>query len=241
MNIVTRGEWGARPARCQAPTVASEAWLHHTVGYGQGGAAYMRQIQRFHMDGRGWCDIAYNYVVDPADGTVYEGRGSGVRPGAQKGHNSGTVAICVMGDFRTDPAPDSLVDTLAELMVRLHGEGAAPKHFDGGHRDAPGQTTTCPGDNLAVRIPEINRRIDQLHEGDDMPLSDEDIRRIWAFPTLTPGVTSQLALTRAERGVNQLLLNRLDDAGQIADKIIEDLGDGLAAEVADELARRLSR
>lgn len=238
MNYITRAEWGARPAKARTvQATPAEGYIHHSVGYGSGGAAYMRQMQAFHMDGRGWSDIAYNFVVDPIALEVYEGRGGLVVPGAQKGHNNGTVAICVMGDFRSRQLEDDAVELIAEFwreMVIPLGWG--PPRLTGGHRDAPGQTTSCPGDGIADRIGDINRLI----EGDDMPLTDEDIRRIWAFPTLTPGVTSQLALTRTERGVNQLLLNDLDDAEQIAEKIIEDLGDGLAGEVADELARRLS-
>lgn len=181
MDIVSRAEWGARPPDHQTTTDAVEAWLHHTAGNAYG-PAYMRGMQRFHMDVRGWSDIAYNFVVDPTDNVVYEGRGGGIRPGAQRGHNTGTLAICVMGDWR-DRAPDpSLLETLAELMVFLRSEGWAPKYFDGGHRDAPGQSTSCPGD-LADYIGLINERIDMDYRGVKNVPSDDWAKRVidWAL------------------------------------------------------------
>lgn len=161
MDIVTRAEWGARPPKDPpTPTVAREAFLHHTVGSGSSPAGYMRSMQRFHQDVRGWNDLAYNYVVDPKTLAVFEGRGGSIRPGAQKGHNTNTVAVAVMGNFVTEQPTERLLDTIADLTIWLHVQGHAPKYLTGGHRDAPGsEGTTCPGGNLYVRIPDINERI----------------------------------------------------------------------------------
>ena len=198
MDIVSRAEWGARPPKTPpALTVPSEAWLHHTVGDsstdlnrdGRTGDEYMRAVQKYHMDGHGWNDIAYNYVVDDEELVVYEGRGGRVRPGAQKGHNRGTVAIAVMGDFRHDPVTGELVDLLADLMVWLHSQGFAPAYVTGGHRDAPGQTTTCPG-RLADHIPAINERIDMTYRG-VLNVPDAD----WARNVVDWGIDSGLIVT----------------------------------------------
>ena len=187
MNIVTRAEWGALPPTHQTATTAVEAWLHHTAG-NRYGPEYMRSMQRFHMESRGWSDIAYNYVVDPTDLTVYVGRGGGIRPGAQKSHNTGTIAICVMGDWRNRTPEPELLDTLADLMVHLHREGWAPKHFDGGHRQAPGQSTTCPGD-LVNYIGAINERIDMTYRG-VLNVPDAD----WARRVVDDGIDSGLII-----------------------------------------------
>ena len=87
MNIISRQEWGARPPKAVTlePAVV-ELFLHHSVGEGTTdadhdgdmGDDYMRAMQNFHMDGRGWSDIAYNFIGCP-HGVVYEGRGLRVR------------------------------------------------------------------------------------------------------------------------------------------------------------------
>jgi len=53
------------------------------------------ECKRWHLD-RGWSDVGYNYFVD-RDGTVTEGRPIEKTPAAQKGHNTGSVAISLWG------------------------------------------------------------------------------------------------------------------------------------------------
>lgn len=54
------------------------------------------EIKRWHTDERGWSDIGYHFVVG-RDGTVVEGRPVERTPAAQRGHNKGSIAICVLG------------------------------------------------------------------------------------------------------------------------------------------------
>lgn len=172
VDIIPRSEWGALSPSSpfNKQTTPAEAYLHHTVGSGvdfdrdgDPGDDYMRQMQKQHQ-GYGWKDIAYNFVVDPRTLKVYEGRGGLVIPGAQKGHNRGTVAVAVMGDYRYEPITEALLNLLANLLDHLYMNGWAPKYWTGGHRDAPNQSTTCPGD-LANYIDEINGRIDLDYRG----------------------------------------------------------------------------
>lgn len=181
LAIVTREEWGAQPARCTTgePSVL-ETWLHHTVGYSGGGAGYMRQMQAQHLadlGGSPGCDIAYNFVIDPADLTVYEGRGWGVRPGAQRSHNARTWALAIMGDYSNRMASLPLEETIVELLRLGHRLGYLPLELTGGHRQAPGQSTTCPG-RLTENVPRINRK---LTIGDPI-MSDLIPPPDWAVP-----------------------------------------------------------
>jgi peptidoglycan recognition protein len=187
MQIVSRAQWGAKPPLREPyrpPDPATEVFLHHTAGAHQG-AAGMRSMQTYHQsadpsrDKEPWNDIAYNFVVDPHDFKVYEGRGWGVAPGAQKGHNVGTLAICVMGDFRSKIPSQGVLDVIANLIVYGHDLGHIPLVLTGGHRDAPGQSTSCPGQNLYSKIPAIRQLLE-----DDMP-SIEEIRQ--AIRDETPG------------------------------------------------------
>jgi hypothetical protein len=160
MDIVSRASWGARPpkSRVTGDTVR-ETFLHHTAGSGSG-AAYMRSIQNHHMDAQGWADIAYNFVIDPKTLTVYEGRGWGVRPGSQKSYNTGTWSVCVMGNFQTQTPTQGLLETIAGLIRFGHELGRLPLVLTGGHRDAPGQSTSCPGSRLHSRIPDIRNLLE---------------------------------------------------------------------------------
>ena len=56
----------------------------------------VRIIRGWHTKERGWSDIGYHFVVG-RDGTVVEGRPVERTPAAQRGHNKGSIAICVLG------------------------------------------------------------------------------------------------------------------------------------------------
>ncbi|NNE94542.1 MAG: DUF4214 domain-containing protein [Acidimicrobiales bacterium] len=112
--------------------------VHHTVttnSYSQDEVPkLLRGIQRFHTVTRGWCDVAYNFLVDRF-GTIWEGRSGGVdRPvigGHARGFNSNTFAVALLGQHqsnisRPSPArPSSAalqsVKALGEWKLRLHG------------------------------------------------------------------------------------------------------------------------
>ena len=170
MDIISRADWGARPPKNpprSIPTPTPELWLHHTAS-SDGEAARVRAIQRYHQDVKGWNDIAYSYLISGA-GTVYEGRGEGVRGAHTAGHNGISHAICVLGNYNlTNPTPASIL-TATQLLKHGHGESWWPDQFTGGHRDV--SSTSCPGHNLYPLIPEIN------HLGGDM-FTDHEIEEL---------------------------------------------------------------
>ena len=157
MDIISREAWGARPPRYRSqitvPTL--QLWLHHTAGNETGNAG-VRAIQRDHMDGNGWADIAYSFVVDRFTLEVFEGRSAGVRGAHTAGHNGVSHGVAVMGNFEYHPVTDGLIGRLAELLNHGYAEGWWPAQFTGGHRDT--KATACPGDNLYAVIPDINAR-----------------------------------------------------------------------------------
>jgi hypothetical protein len=90
MRLVTRQQWGARPPRSIVPLPGSA--IDTTVFHYSGAdadeqadhakcAGRVRGIQRFHMDTRGWLDIAYSFLVC-VHGYVFAARGYGVRTAA---------------------------------------------------------------------------------------------------------------------------------------------------------------
>ena len=176
-RIISRAEWGARPQVC-TPDVATNglvgAVVHHTAGSNSYSTVddAMRQIrgdQAYHIDGRGWCDIGYNFLVDKW-GNIYEGRADslslpviGVHAG---GFNTGTVGVSMLGNYDTVGTPAVMIDAVARIIgIRLaafnvnptgsmtyytgtgensrfqNQEVALPRVF--GHRDVA--YTACPG------------------------------------------------------------------------------------------------
>ena len=80
-----RSSWGADESiRRGPPSYAADvrfAIVHHTAGrndYTRAEApAIVKGIQLFHVQGNGWNDIGYNFLVDRF-GTIYEGRFGGI-------------------------------------------------------------------------------------------------------------------------------------------------------------------
>ena len=173
--MFTRAQWGAAAPSCTPDTAGSlvGAVVHHTAGsnsYGTVAQAMemIRNDQRYHMTGRGWCDLGYNFVVDKF-GNLYEGRvGSanapviGVHAG---GFNTGTVGVAMLGTY--DAAPSgATVSAVARvigwrlgaynvdptgMMSYYTGNGENSKYHNTwvtlprvfGHRDV--SYTACPG------------------------------------------------------------------------------------------------
>lgn len=161
MDIVTRSAWGARPPRAMTPQAPPrQAFLHHSTDdraevintlAEQKSAA--RRIQGFHMNTRGWSDIGYHYLVFQPYGGQKRARAFAARnyhyvPAAQEGHNTGTLAICVVGNLEEDQVKRNTRFVIEEILRRHPSVKTL-----GGHRDVV--ATTCPGDHLYDAIPRI--------------------------------------------------------------------------------------
>lgn len=177
----------------------------------------MRSIQNFHMDSRGWSDIAYSFVIDPVDLTIYEARGAGVLGGHTFGRNSISHAICIMGNFDREQPTPALIDRIAELVAYGHARGWWPKQLTGGHRDV--RSTSCPGTNLYRQIPTINLKA----KGGDMPNKDaflEDILASLNYTVKKDGSLDEQELANFANmrdGIRKLITDREDLEQRIAD------------------------
>ena len=157
MRLLTRADWGARPPRSRRTMMLPKAdlYLHHTAGSEPDGPAGVRAVQAFHMDRRGYHDIAYSFVVDRI-GAVFEGRGAGVVGAHTKGHNTTSHAICVLGHYDRETPSEAALDGVAGLVAHGRRQGWWPAGITGGHRDVG--STSCPGNRLYAAIPDLNRR-----------------------------------------------------------------------------------
>lgn len=144
LDIVTRAEWGARkprstPAR-RDPAQARGVTVHHKgmAPYASGAASYphskcaaaVRADQDWHMDGNGWSDIAYSYLLCQ-HGTAYEGRGLNWAHFANGSINTGRTYLnpaqtgwySLQAMIGSQDPTAALVATLAELTHFLRGKG----------------------------------------------------------------------------------------------------------------------
>lgn len=168
-GMVSRAGWGAdeglRLRNCpEGPSYAKRVDLmviHHTVG-GPGGAAEVRGIYAYHTIGRGYCDIAYNFLIG-ADGTIYEGRYGGIARTVIGAHatnfNTGSSGIALMGNYTSTTPSGAMQNQLVALLqwkMSVHNINpyAATTRYGVvidpiiSHRDAgaiSGDGTSCPG------------------------------------------------------------------------------------------------
>jgi len=156
MRLVTREQWNARAPRSRSPFFPTQPCTGHwngptllIKGKPEWGheycAAMVRGIQNFHMDSRGWSDIAYNWLVC-RHGYTFEGRGLKYQNGAN-GTNAGnksSPAICYLGgeaNAYTDEAKIAFYQTTQYVATYSSAKTGAI-----GHRDH--KSTQCPGDTI---------------------------------------------------------------------------------------------
>lgn len=154
MSIVSRSDWGARSAtnRTAVPASSRTSFVVHYDGGTPipvpadetGCAAQMRQTQAYHMDGNGWADIGYNFVICQ-HGTVWEGRGWDVL-GAHAGATGNVAGIGVQVHIGGAQEPtEAALGAVRWLKEQADGRFHRTLAWKG-HRDY--MATSCPGEIL---------------------------------------------------------------------------------------------
>lgn len=126
-NIISRSQWGAdEHMRCGGPVYGDAvraAVVHHTAGSNdyapEDSAAIVRSIYAYHTRTLGWCDIAYNSLVDKY-GQVFEGRAGGITKDVLGSHTGGfnrdVWGVSMIGDFEETPPTDIQLRTVGRLL-----------------------------------------------------------------------------------------------------------------------------
>lgn len=143
-GFITRDEWRARSPRSRSfnikPIGQLTHWMGNRVGHitHDGCFDYVRAIQKFHMDGRGWADIAYT-LMPCRHGYIFAGRGKGVRTAAN-GTNTANYR------YHANALLIGQGDSPTQDLIDAHWAGyemlGGGEHK--GHRDF--RSTSCPGD-----------------------------------------------------------------------------------------------
>lgn len=155
-TIVTRSQWGARPANTANLPVRPAPWyvIHHTAGSQcttrTACNAEMRAIQNLHIDVNGWADIGYNFLVG-GDGAVYEGRGWAKQGAHAPGYNDKSHGICFIGTYTSGKPTTAMLNAAKQLIACGVSNGQASSNYGLiGHRQAV--ATECPGNALYNEI-----------------------------------------------------------------------------------------
>jgi tetratricopeptide (TPR) repeat protein len=161
-TVWPRSAWGARSSRANLDRMTGiyRITVHHTAtrlssNYSRAAADEIRKFQQQHQDEKGWADIGYHFIIDPA-GRIWEGRPLKWQ-GAHAGTpdlNVGNIGIALIGDFEveqpTASQKKSLTDLLNSLCLRYHVD----KSHVYTHKEIRPGPTECPG-------PALQRVVDQ--------------------------------------------------------------------------------
>jgi hypothetical protein len=233
---------------------AAEVWLHHGAA-GTSSTATANGYAAYHIRDKAWGEVGYSFLI--AGGRVLEGRGAGVEGAHTRGRNGISHGICMVGSYGNTLPPAEDLDALVWLLQHGHEQGWWNRpQLTGGHRDAPGASTSCPGDRLWRHIPELNR---QAAEEDVMtPEQDRMLRELHAevYTALDTanvaqggrgGRTLRDRVFQTNKALGELMvafragkLGGTADVSLLADELVELVGADLAGQVADELHRRLA-
>ncbi len=187
-QIIPRAGWGADESmRCPNPQYDKgirAGIVHHTAGSNdyapEDSAGIIRSIYEYHTRTLGWCDIAYNALVDKY-GQVFEGRAGGIDKPVEGAHTGGfnrdTWGVAMLGNFDQVPPTQIQLRNTARLLgwrlgldhidpkgtVVLASDGSSFSKFPIGatpvlptiftHRDVG--NTECPGNAAYAAMGEI--------------------------------------------------------------------------------------
>ncbi len=159
--VNSRSSWGARSPSCSSGSHSIyRATIHHTdtpIPDSITPAARMRQMQDYHMNTKGWCDIGYHFIVD-RDGVAWQGRSETVIGAHVLSNNTGNVGISFMGSYNSTSPTQGQMDKVKSLLAWLnstHSLDLDRSHVKG-HREYRGNNAgDCPGDKVYSRIGEL--------------------------------------------------------------------------------------
>lgn len=167
-GVQPRSAWNAAATRCTSlNTTKTRISVHHTVTPTSSNGSYsarIRGIQAYHQDTRNWCDIGYHFMVT-LDGTTWEAREARFLGTHVGGQNTNNLGVSYVGCFQVSgcngwgPAepPQAMINAGGELIGKLathYGINVSASTVMG-HRDNPGASTSCPGNNLHAHMGQL--------------------------------------------------------------------------------------
>lgn len=152
-GVIARTEWTrARPIVALADPMGriDKITVHHegsTAFYATAKgdvARKLESIRNAHLS-RGWADIGYHYIIDPA-GRVWQGRPLNLQGAHVKDGNPGNLGVMVLGNFeiqRPTAAQFSTLDQFVAYQMRQYRVSIRSVYT---HQEL--RPTACPGRSL---------------------------------------------------------------------------------------------
>ncbi len=143
---------------------------------------HLQDIYKFHTLTRDWWDVWYNFLLDK-EWNVFEWRygGKGVIGAHSRWNNSNTLWISLIGDYNIDEPTNKQWQSLVMLVFQLslmydidpfddvtfHRSSADHPYIEHTYHDAivwhrDATSTTCPGENIYKRIPQLKKDVSKL-------------------------------------------------------------------------------
>ena len=216
---------------CRSDVGIRHAIVHHTVNvndYTMNDVPdLLYGIQRYHMDTRGWDDIAYNFIIDRF-GRIWQAREAELLEPITGAHTTGfnaeSIGVALLGTFSDRDPGQSMIDSLGLLLgwkLNLHGIdplGVTEVRSSGGNYAEPdemvlvdnisphrtNQSTRCPGNGTVARMNDIRQAAAEMVSlfGTVRPgyaLDQVDVHG-WAIDRLSPTIPLQVEI--AVRGTD---------------------------------------
>ena len=151
-EIINVAQWGGTPANALQ---ARPHTVHHITLHHQGlpfprdkdPQQYLRDLQSWSRQTKGWIDVPYHYVID-LDGNTYAGRDIRFAGDTNTAYDpAGHALIEVVGNFEEVEPNAAQLDAVVQLMALLAARHNVAVENIRGHRDVA-QGTECPGRNL---------------------------------------------------------------------------------------------
>lgn len=150
-ELRSREVWGARSPVESLLLPHSGAMRYLTVHHagdslGTTGPERFRVWQEWHMDERGWGDLAYHYIIG-VDGVVWTGREVGLRGDTATSYDPDRhFLVVVEGNFDVVEPTAAQLRALPLVLAWAAATWGVPTDSIAGHKDYA--ATACPGANL---------------------------------------------------------------------------------------------
>ncbi|KZC08445.1 Peptidoglycan-recognition protein LE, partial [Dufourea novaeangliae] len=153
VRFIERNEWGAQPPsepltkmKLPVPYVIISHTATEICSTQSECTLHVRFAQTFHIESRGWSDIAYNFLVG-GDGYVYVGRSWDYMGAHAFGFNNISIGISFIGTFNTVIPRESQLFVAKRLIELGVDKGKIASDYKLlGHRQI--SRTLSPGDAL---------------------------------------------------------------------------------------------
>jgi hypothetical protein len=150
--VVAVADWGGTPAdplKARRHTITHITLHHQGEPYkaGTDPRQYLRNLQTWSRNTKGWLDIPYHYIID-LEGKTYAGRDIAYAGDTNTEYDpSGHALIEVVGNFEEVEPNQAQLNAVVNLMAMLSKRYGVPVQNIASHRDHS-NNTVCPGANL---------------------------------------------------------------------------------------------